>query len=132
MRGFNVIARMIEDLKSREYRQSGTSWFDHTTIVGFSEFSRTSRINGGGGRDHALTNACVVAGGPIAGGQIIGRSSDVGLAPFPTNLTTGLPDEGGEIIHPEHIHRALLQDAGIVQDVMDVRVNPLTAILRNA
>jgi len=130
-RGFNVMARMIEDLKAREYRQTGTSWFDHTTIVGFSEFSRTSRINGNGGRDHALTNACVVAGGNINGGKVIGRSSDVGLAPFPADLATGLPDEDGEVIHPEHIHRALLQDAGITEDVMDVRVNPLTALLRD-
>lgn len=129
-RGFNVMARMIEDLKAREYRQTGSSWFDHTTIVGFSEFSRTSRINGNGGRDHALTNASVVAGGNINGGKVIGRSSDVGLAPFRTNLTTGEPDEeGGELIHPEHIHRALLLDAGITEDVMDVRVNPLDALL---
>ena len=128
-RGFNVIARMIEDLKAREYRQTGSSWFDHTTIVGFSEFSRTSRINESGGRDHALTNACVVAGGNIAGGQVIGRSSDVGLAPIATNLQTGRPDEAGELIHPEHIHRALLLDAGIAEDVMDLRVEPLTALL---
>jgi uncharacterized protein (DUF1501 family) len=128
-RGFNLMARMIEDLKAREYRQTGTSWFDHTTLVAFSEFSRTSRINEGGGRDHALTGACLVAGGNIAGGRVIGRSSDVGLAPYPTNLDTGLPDEEGELIHPEHIHRALLLDAGIAEDVMDVRVEPLTALL---
>jgi len=128
-RGFNVIARMIEDLKNREYGQTGESWFEHTTVVGFSEFSRTSRINAQGGRDHALTNACVLAGGNIVGGQIIGRSSDVGLAPFPTSLTTGQPDEAGELIHPEHIHRALLADAGVTEDVMDVRVDPLMALL---
>jgi uncharacterized protein (DUF1501 family) len=128
-RGFNVIARMIEDLKDREYGDTGHSWFEHTTIVGFSEFSRTSRINVNGGRDHALTNACVLAGGGIQGGQILGRSSDVGLAPFPTNLASGLPDEDGELIHPEHVHRALLLNAGITEDVMDVRVEPLTALL---
>ncbi len=130
-RGFNVMARMIEDLKAREYRQTGSSWFDHTTIVGFSEFSRTSRINGNGGRDHALTNACVVAGGNINGGTVIGRSSNVGLAPYAADLDTGAPDEAGEIIHPEHIHRALLLDAGVTEDVMDLRVNPLRALLRD-
>jgi uncharacterized protein (DUF1501 family) len=128
-RGLNIVARMMEDLRSREYADTGESWFDHTTIVCFSEFSRTAMINAQGGRDHSLTNSCLLAGAGIRGGQVIGRSSDVGLRPFPTNLETGLPDEGGELIHPEHIHRALMADAGVEEDVLDLRVEPLNALL---
>ncbi|MCO4769308.1 MAG: DUF1501 domain-containing protein [Deltaproteobacteria bacterium] len=127
-RGFNAIARMIEDLGATEYGDTGDSWFDHTTIVAFSEFSRTARLNANEGRDHALTNACMLVGGGIRGGQVIGASSDIGMEPTPTNLATGQPDQGGEIVKPEHIIRSLMVEAGIEDDVADLRVEPLTAL----
>lgn len=128
-RGFNVVARMIEDLSARMHPAGGT-WLDRTTIVGFSEFSRTPLINARGGRDHALTNACFLAGGNIAGGQIIGRSADVALAPTRTNLLTGQTDDTkGEVIKPEHIYRTLYHDLGVTADVADLRVPPLLALL---
>jgi hypothetical protein len=126
--GYNLVAAMVEDLQSREYGSTGDSWLDHTTIVGFSEFTRGSMINARGGRDHSLTGACFAIGAGIRAG-VIGRSSDVALAPYPTNLATGLPDEGGEVIKPEHILRALMVDAGIEDDVADLRVEPLQALL---
>ena len=128
-RGFNAIARMVEDLSEREFGDTGASWLDHTTIVGFSEFSRTARLNANGGRDHALTNACLLIGGGIKGGQAIGRSSDVGLMPTKTNLQTGLPDEGGEVIKPEHVIRTLLVESGISEDVADLRVEAVPALM---
>ena len=86
---------------------------DHTVIVGFSEFSRTPLINVRGGRDHSLTNACFVAGGNIRGNQVIGASSDLALQPTKTNLVTGLPDLGGEVIRPEHVLQTLFDEVGI-------------------
>ena len=57
--GFDLVATIIEDLASKPYKGSSSeSWLDHTTIVGFSEFSRTSMLNANLGRDHSLTNAC--------------------------------------------------------------------------
>ncbi|MCO4761046.1 MAG: DUF1501 domain-containing protein [Myxococcales bacterium] len=127
--GFNTIARMLEDLQKRSYPGGGT-WLDHTTIVAFSEFSRTPMINQRGGRDHSLTNACLVAGAGIKGGQVIGASADIALAPTKTNVSTGESDNSnGEIIKPEHIYRTLLHDIGITSDVADMRVPPITALL---
>jgi hypothetical protein len=128
-RGFNAVARMVEDLSSREYGSTGSTWLDHTVIIGFSEFSRTAMLNASTGRDHSLTNAAFLIGGPIRGGQFIGRSSDVGMAPTTTHLTTGLTDPGGEVVRPEHVIRALLHDAGVTEDVADLRVDPLLALL---
>jgi len=128
-RGFNLIARMLEDLEQRPW-PGGGSWLDHTTIVGFSEFGRTSMVNQRGGRDHALTNACMLAGAGIDGGRIIGKSADVAMAPTPTNLLNGQTDNAkGEVIKPEHIYRALLWDVGVTADVADLRVPPLKALL---
>ena len=126
--GFNVVARIIEDLEARPYGD-GTTWLDHTTIIGFSEFCRGSLVNANTGRDHSLTNACFLAGGNIQGGQVIGASADVAMAPTPTNLSTGLSDPAGEVIKPEHIMRVLMQDAGIEGDPADLRADPLQALL---
>ena len=127
-RAFNSIARMIEDLATREYGDTGATWLDHTTIVAFSEFSRTAMLNANEGRDHALMNACLLVGGGVRGGRAIGASSDVGMESTPTNLLTGLPDPGGEIIKPEHILRSLLHEGGVHDDVSDLRVEPLRAL----
>lgn len=126
--GFNLVAAMIDDLESREYGTTGESWLDRTTIVGFSEFGRSPLLNSSGGRDHYLHNACFLAGGGIRGGQVIGASSDVGMAPTPTDLQTGAPIDEGETVLPEHVFRALLHDVGITEDVVDYGVEPLMAL----
>ncbi|MEC9071105.1 MAG: DUF1501 domain-containing protein [Myxococcota bacterium] len=131
MEGFDAVARLVEDLGSSQYKDTSETWLDHTTIIGFSEFCRGALMNSRGGRDHSLTNACFLIGGNVQGGQVIGRSSDVGMAPTPTNLTTGQWDlEFGEVIRPEHVLRTLMVDAGIEEDDADLRVDPITALLK--
>ncbi|MCB9663463.1 MAG: DUF1501 domain-containing protein [Alphaproteobacteria bacterium] len=126
--GFDVVASMIDDLASRPYKDTGDSWLDHTTIVGFSEFGRTPLLNSSGGRDHHLHNAAFLVGGGIRGGRVHGASSDLGMAPVRMDLASGHTDPGGEIIKPEHLCRAILQHAGITDDIGDLRVDPLTAL----
>jgi uncharacterized protein (DUF1501 family) len=128
--GFDLVAAIVEDLASKPYKGSGSeSWLDHTTIIGFSEFSRTAMLNANTGRDHSLTNACFLLGAGIKGGQVIGASSDVGMSPQPVDLATGQLDPGGEVIRPEHIHRSLLEGLGVMDDVADLRVPSIPALL---
>jgi uncharacterized protein (DUF1501 family) len=127
-RGFNAVARLADDLARREYGETGRSWLEHTVILGFSEFSRTPLINARDGRDHSLTNACFVLGGEIKGGQVIGASSDVGMAPRPVDLATGRPAPGGEVVRPEHVLSVLLELAGVEPGRVDLRVRPLAAL----
>jgi uncharacterized protein (DUF1501 family) len=129
-RGFNTVAKMVDDLASREYRDTGTSWLEHTTILGFSEFCRTPTLNDRGGRDHHLGNACFLLGGGVQGGQVIGASSDVGMLPTTTNLVTGRPSPDGEVVRPEHIIQSLFHEAGMVNDGADLRVGPIPALMR--
>ncbi len=128
VKGFDVVASLIADLSTRQYKGTSETWLDRTTIVGFSEFGRSTLLNSSGGRDHFLHNACFLAGGGVKGGQVIGRSSDIGMAPTPTDLASGLPSESGEVVYPEHIFRALLQGAGVEEDLADYGVDPLMAI----
>lgn len=126
--GFDVVAAILDDLASREYGTTGTTWLDHTTVVGFSEFGRSSLLNASGGRDHHLTNAAFLAGGGLRGGRVLGRSSDLGLTPTTLDLRTGSPDPSGTILHPEHLFRAILQRVGIEDDVADLRAEAFTAL----
>ena len=128
--GFNAIARLIEDLERVEYKNTGSSWFDHTVILGFSEFSRTPLINTRGGRDHALLGGCLIAGAGIRGGVAIGASSDRGMEPQPINLATGAVDPGGEVPKPEHLIQTMMFNAGITDDRADLRVHPIAALQR--
>jgi uncharacterized protein (DUF1501 family) len=126
--GFDVIAAMIDDLDAREFRDTGTSWLDHTTILAFSEFGRSTLLNASGGRDHYLHNAALLCGGGLRGGRVLGQSSDVGMAPMELDFATGAPMPGGSILRPEHLFRAILERVGITDDVADLRVGPFGAL----
>jgi uncharacterized protein (DUF1501 family) len=128
-RGWNALARLVDYLDASDYGD-GSTWLDHTTIVAFSEFMRTPLLNERGGRDHWLTNSCLLLGGNVKGGTVIGASSDVGMSPTATNLETGMSDLGGEVIRPEHVLRTLFVDAGMEDDDADMRVEPITALMR--
>lgn len=127
-RGFNAVAAMIEDLQSREYKGTGESWLDHTTIVLHSDFTRTPLLNAAAGRDHHIMGTCVLAGAGIKPG-IIGASSDVGMEPQPIDLDTGRVDFGGEVVKPNHIMRTLYASVGLEEDVADQRVPAIRAVL---
>jgi hypothetical protein len=129
MQGWDAIARLVSYLEATPYTSGEGTWLDHTTILCFSEFMRTPMINERGGRDHWLTNACLLVGGGIAPG-VIGASSDFGMAPTPTNLETGARDDtNGQVILPDHVLRTLLVQAGVEDDVADLRVPPIARLM---
>ncbi len=130
-RGFDAFARLIDDLSKSQYKDTEDTWLDRTTVMLSSEFARYPTINQLGGRDHWLMNAMVLAGGDIKPGKVVGASSDVGMMPVPANLETGDPDpENGEILKPEHIYRTLFEGLGEGEDLADLRVDPIKALLK--
>ena len=67
------IASLISDLKAN-------GKLEKTLVVVLSEFGRTPRINDGGGRDHwARAFSCMMAGGGIKGGSIVGATDPDGM-----------------------------------------------------
>jgi len=68
-----AIASLISDLKAN-------GKLDKALVVVLSEFGRTPRINDGGGRDHwARVFSCMMAGGGLKGGSIVGASDPDGM-----------------------------------------------------
>ena len=69
-----AMSALLDDLASR-------GLLDSTLVLWMGDFGRTPTINARGGRDHFPTASSVVlAGGGVAGGQVIGATSPDGDA----------------------------------------------------
>ncbi|MBZ4397791.1 MULTISPECIES: DUF1501 domain-containing protein [unclassified Myxococcus] len=125
-RGFDALASLVDDLRASQHPSGGT-FMDHTTIMVFSEFSRTPLINSSGGRDHHISNSCMVMGAGVKHNYVFGKSGDIGMAPGTFDLRTGAANPNGENILPEHVIATVLASAGL--DYSITRVEPLRPIL---
>ncbi len=116
--GFDALAKLIDWLKSHT-DANGQPFWSRTTIIATSEFARTPKINGRGGRDHHLANAVVVAGPGIVGNQVIGGTTDDTYAVRPVDLATGGVSDSGELLRPPDVHATLLSSMGLGYDHLD-------------
>lgn len=124
--GIRAFTMLLQDLATTPHPEGG-SFLDHTTLLGFSEFSRTPLFNQFGGRDHHLTGSCILAGAGIRGNTVFGASSDVGMAAPRWDFANNRPSDAGEVIKPEHVGATLMASAGLDPAIM--RVNPIRALL---
>ncbi|MEM7557496.1 MAG: DUF1501 domain-containing protein, partial [Planctomycetota bacterium] len=86
-----ALGSLIEDLS-----QSGM--LESTMVIMMSEFGRTPRINEGAGRDHwPKCFSCFMAGGGIAGGNVVGSSDEDGG--MPKDNPVGVADIHASICH---------------------------------
>jgi uncharacterized protein (DUF1501 family) len=113
--GLALLGNLITWLKSQEspFGDGGSTW-DHTTLMVFSEFSRTPLLNGRGGRDHHLSSSCLLAGPGLKRGVTVGASSEKGMAPQAMNLSTGdAQPQGGASIGPGDVVKTVLTSMGL-------------------
>ncbi len=69
------LSALVEDLDQR-------GMLDDVAVVTWGEFGRTPRINKEGGRDHwPQSNFCLLAGGGMKTGQVIGSTDETGSYP---------------------------------------------------
>ena len=134
--GIAALAALIDDLAKSDapvelQKSGGKSWLDHTTILCFSEFSRTPLFNQFGGRDHHLTSSCLLAGAGIVGNQVVGASGDVGMGPGRYDFKARRAvSTGGENLLPEHIAATLLASAGLDPWTLRDPKAPIDALLK--
>lgn len=115
--GFDALAALIDDLEATPHPAIPSErLLDRTTIVVYSEFTRTALRNAAGGRDHSLTNSALLLGKGIRGNTVIGASSNSGMQPQATNLATGQVDPAGTVIRPEHVLATVLECGGYDRD----------------
>jgi hypothetical protein len=105
-----ALSALLSDLSDR-------GLLDETLVLVMGEFGRTPKINGanGGGRDHwARAYSVLLAGGPIRGGMVYGRTDSVAgeVKDFP--------------VRPDDLAATLYEALGIPHDTMlrDIRQQP--------
>jgi uncharacterized protein (DUF1501 family) len=125
-RGFDALAMLVDDLRGSPH-PGGGNFMDHTTILVFSEFARTPLINASGGRDHHISNSCLLMGAGVKHNYVFGSSGDIGMSPGTFDLRTGQAAPTGENILPEHVIATVLASARL--DYSITRVSPLQPIL---
>jgi uncharacterized protein (DUF1501 family) len=125
-RGFDALAMLVDDLRGSPH-PGGGNFMDHTTILVFSEFARTPLINASGGRDHHISNSCLLMGAGVKHNYVFGSSGDIGMSPGTFDLRTGQATPSGENILPEHVIATVLASARL--DYSITRVSPLQPIL---
>lgn len=70
-----AFAALVEDL-------AAGGLLEKTLVIQLSEFGRTPRVNDDAGRDHhPSVFSCLIAGGGVRGGQVIGSSDEDGFMP---------------------------------------------------
>lgn len=81
-----AVSALLEDLANR-------GLLDSTMVCQLAEFGRTPKINPAGGRDHwPQCWTMLFAGGGVKGGQVVGKSDEIGAYPAER------PVEPGEVI----------------------------------
>jgi hypothetical protein len=72
---------LLEDLKQH-------GMLENTLVVAMGEFGRTPKINPAGGRDHwPQVWSVLIGGGGIQGGQVIGKTDEIGAYPIERPVT---------------------------------------------
>lgn len=106
-----------------------TQWLsDEVTIVALSEFGRTPKLNGNGGKDHWPFTSALVVGSGVNGGRSLGATDDA-LIGMPIDMKTGLNDPGGKMLGTENLGVALLKLGGLNPDKFLPGVESLDALL---
>lgn len=112
--GFDALGRLIAYLKANPAPGTPKNLWECTTMMVFSEFSRTPLINARNGRDHHLVSSCLLSGPGLRGNTVFGASSDQGMGAQKWDFTTGALDPNqGSLIRPCDVHATLLSSMGL-------------------
>jgi len=115
---FDAVAALLDHLTTTT-DSNGKPYIERTTVVMFSEFTRTPLLNVQRGRDHHLANSCILAGAGIKGNQVIGATTtdsfELTSFDFETSTSKGVND-GSPALRPADIHATALAAMGVSYD----------------
>ena len=124
---FEYLIGIMAELEGRT-SHTGAALSDEVTIVVFSEMGREPRLNSWGGRDHWTFTSLLMIGSGIQGGQTIGNLDAYGQG-RPIDLNTGIVNDMGTALLPEHIGATLLQLGDVDPAEFVDGMNPISAII---
>jgi hypothetical protein len=127
---FDDLAKYLDGLSSIQWKNSGKSLLDLTTVVVTSDFTRTPALNVSGGKDHnPFSNSMIVISSKFKSEVIVGRSrllepeySPIGVSTLlampvdVVDLSPKIVDAGTQMITPSVIYGSLLDVHGKIND----------------
>lgn len=99
---------------------------DDTMFVVLSEMGRTPKLNGDMGKDHWPVTSALLFGAGIAGGRVLGATSD-SLDARSVDLATGEPVTDGSQLQASNFVAGILDAAGVDPEPYLPGVEPLRA-----
>jgi hypothetical protein len=124
---FAGLMQLVAALAARPGSTQGSKLLDETAIVVVSELGRTPRLNAAMGKDHWPVTSALVLGSGVAGGRVIGASTDA-LAGANVDLTTGKPDQGGSPLLYSNFAAGVLELLGVDASEHITGTEPLHAL----
>jgi len=118
---FEALSAMVSDLREDDPA------LERTTVLVFSDFARTPRLNGNQGRDHWFAGSMIVLGGLRPGVVGATNEDDLGLVRLDPTTLRPTTDSAGLQLKPEHVAATVVAAAGL--DPAAYRVEPLTRLL---
>lgn len=109
---FAGLAQLVAALASRPGSAQGSKLLDETAVVVVSELGRTPRKNGDGGKDHWPVTSALLIGSGVAGGRVVGATTDA-LAGADIDFNTGAPTKDGKPLLYSSFAAGVLALAGV-------------------
>jgi len=109
---FTGLSRLLAGLTTRPGTTAGSKMIDDTTVVCFSEFSRTPKLNSQAGKDHWPVTSAMVIGAGIRGGKAYGASTDA-IEPDLVSYATGARDPNGQTLISHNFVAGVLTACGV-------------------
>jgi uncharacterized protein (DUF1501 family) len=104
------------------------SLLDETTVILCSEFGRTPLLNGDLGKDHHPWDSYLFVGKNVRGGMTVGMT-DGNQKGIKVNLSTGAPDNYGQVLHVTHMVAGILTLVGANPSEYLSGVQPFTGMV---
>ena len=99
-----------------------------TTVVATSDFSRTPKFNGGGGKDHHPWASYLLVGKRVRGGMTVGRT-DSNQEGMTVDYNTGQPSATGQVVDVANMVAGLMTLMGANANTYLPGVPPITAFV---
>jgi len=124
---FTGLKALIDQLAAKPGKAGGATLLDETVVAVVSEMGRTPLLNATGGKDHWPVTSALLLGGGLAGGRVLGGTTEL-LAARPIDLATGQPTEGGKQLQYGNFAAGLLAAIGVDPAVYLPNAEPLHAL----
>jgi uncharacterized protein (DUF1501 family) len=124
---FTFLDQFVGSLATQPGVASSTL-LEETTVVYCSEFARTPQLNGDNGKDHHPFTSILLVGKGVRGGASVGMT-DRDQEGVKVNLTTGLPDDSGQILDVQNMVAGILTLVGANARQYLPTVTPFTAMI---